>query len=290
MSGEEIKKNVEKANEEVGHAPEYVTSDNASGIGKGVRDSGCVRVRDVAHTFGTFAEHVYGKDEEFDEFVKKVTLVKFREVMTSNARLPPPKRRSIARFMNSSKISDWAFDVSESYFRLPPGERRAFSFVPRSASLVDELKETFDCLNAIQKDVKEYGISKRTADRNAPYINRLRRAGSRPARIADDVAKYIREESAKAGEKCWNASSDVIESLFGVYKMRKCPNPLVGVTPFVFLLPLHTRIHRDENGNSRPVDFKKSFENVRLSDIENWKKENLLENMVAKRIKFFKSA
>ena len=40
-SGEEIKKNVEEKTEEIGHAPEYVASDNANGIVKGIRETEC---------------------------------------------------------------------------------------------------------------------------------------------------------------------------------------------------------------------------------------------------------
>jgi hypothetical protein len=86
----------------------------------------------------------------------------------------------------------------------------------------------------------------------------------------------------------WNASSDVLESLFGVFKDRKSPNPLHGVTPFVLLLPLYARIsNKKETVN---FDFKQSLESVFLSEIEDWRKEKLLENQVSMRIKKLKAA
>jgi hypothetical protein len=287
-SGEEIKKDIAETKTKIGHDPDYAISDNASSMGKGIREAEIVRVRDVAHTFGTFAEHAYGKDEEFNGFMKQVTLVKFREVMTPNAWLLPPKQRTVARFMNLSGIAKWAVDLQNSFHRLSADERRVYSFVPRSASLVDELGETFDCLNTMLKDITKYGMSQKTYGRCEQYINCLKRAGSRPSGIASEAAEYIREESAKAGENCWNASTDLIESYYGVYKRRKCPNPLVGVTAFVLLLPVHTRLCKNENGQSRSVDFKKCLEDIKLSDIGKWRREKLPENMVAKRIKMLK--
>ena len=101
--------------------------------------------------------------------------------------------------------------------------------------------------------IKEYGISAQTLSRNMQAIKRPMRGTHRMKRPAEEIVNYIGTESEKAGSKCWNASSDVIESLFGIYKAKKSPNPLHGVTPFVLLLPLHVRIHSSEKGKFRPL-------------------------------------
>ena len=111
-------------------------------------------------------------------------------------------------------------------------------------------------------------------------------------KVAEQIMQYLKEEVNKLpknSKACWHASSDIIESLFGIYKDRKSPNSLHGVTPFVLLLPLHTRIGTDD-GKIVHFDFKHSLESVYLRDIDKWKKENLLENQVYKRIKKLKSA
>ena len=39
-----------------------------------------------------------------------------------------------------------------------------------------------------------------------------------------------------------NISSDIIESDFGIFKMKKSPNKLYGITPFVLLIPLYPKL------------------------------------------------
>jgi hypothetical protein len=76
---------------------------------------------------------------------------------------------------------------------------------------------------------------------------------------ANLVTQYLKEESEKlpSTKTCWHASSDVIESIFGVYKDRKSPNHLHGVTPFIFFLPLHTGIGKKDG--IVPFNFKYCF-------------------------------
>jgi hypothetical protein len=64
----------------------------------------------------------------------------------------------------------------------------------------------------------------------------------------------------------WHISSDIVESVSGVYKVRKSPNALNGVTPSVLMLPLLTGVN-PESGCVR-VDFKRALESVFLRDID----------------------
>ena len=78
-------------------------------------------------------------------------------------------------------------------------------------------------------------------------------------------------------------SSDIIESTFGILKARKSPNKLYGVTPLVLHIPLYQAIADKEGAQS--YDFKKHLENKKMKDIQKWRKENLPENLVGKRIR-----
>ncbi len=51
-NGASIKKVLVKIAEDMGHGPEYVISDNASTIGKAVRDAGYKHHLDVSHSMG----------------------------------------------------------------------------------------------------------------------------------------------------------------------------------------------------------------------------------------------
>jgi hypothetical protein len=81
----------------------------------------------------------------------------------------------------------------------------------------------------------------------------------------------------------YNASSDMIESVFGSYKFRKSPNTLHGVTPYVLILPLLTRMN--VKGNGLETNVKANLENVYMRDLHQWTKEHLIENQTIKRRK-----
>jgi hypothetical protein len=112
----------------------------------------------------------------------------------------------------------------------------------------------------------------------------------RVIRIAEQMVDYLKDEIKKlpSSRTCWNASSDIIESIFGVYKNRKSANPLHGVASFALFLPLHTRIGAKDY--IVPFDFKRSLESVFISDINDWRKKKLPDNLVYKRIKTLKVA
>ena len=271
--------------------PSYVISDNASVMNKGIRDFNVPHIRDVSHTLGMFMERVYKKSEEFNKYMKELAQVKFREVMNPVAYLLPPKQRTIARFMNLSKVVDWSEKILKNYIQLTRQERNTFSFIPRYASLIEELRTVLTCINSIEYEIKHNGLSHQTLKNCINFMKSdLFFGNERMLQIAGQILGWLREEIRKLPSEttCWNASSDIIESLFGVYKSKKSPNPLHGVTPFVLMLPLHTRIGT-KNG-SASFDFKSSLESVFMSDIEQWKKEKLLENQVYKRIRKLNAA
>jgi hypothetical protein len=79
----------------------------------------------------------------------------------------------------------------------------------------------------------------------------------------------------------WNASSDVIASFLGTFKARQADNLLNGITPSVLLLSLLTQIETTKNKVN--MNFKAALESVFLTDLAQWKEDNLIENQVVKR-------
>jgi hypothetical protein len=290
-NSETICSELEDVSRRLNSRPSYVVSDNASVMNKSIRDFNVPHIRDISHTLGMFMERVYKKSEEFNNYMKELAQVKFREVMNPEAYLLPPKQRSIARFMNLSKVVDWSEKILKNYIQLTKQERNTFSFIPGYTSLIEELRTVLTCINSIEHEIKHNGLSHETFKKCINFMKPdLFFGNERMLQIAGQIVGWLREEIRKLPSETtrWNASSDIIESLFGVYKSKKSPNPLHGVTSFVLMLPLHTRI-RTKNGTSH-FDFKSSLETVFMSDIEQWKKEKLFENQVYKRIRKLNAA
>jgi hypothetical protein len=290
-NGDAIRSVLEDISRRLNLPPLYVISDNASIMNNGIGKFNVLHVKDISHTLGMFMERVYGKDEEFNAYMKELSGVKFREVMKPVAYLLPPKQRCIARFLNLSGVVDWSVKILTNHDRLTASQREIFSFIPRYASLIDELQEVLSCVHFIEREVKQNGLSVKSFNNCMERVKRgLSRGNARMVKMAGQVVDHLNNEVKKlpSPRTRWNASSDIIESIFGVYKHRKARNPLHGVTPFVLLLPLHARI--GTKNRMIPFDFKHSLESVFMSDINDWRKNNLPENLVCKRTKTLKIA
>lgn len=94
--------------------------------------------------------------------------------------------------------------------------------------------------------------------------------------------------SLKTDNDVHNVSSDIIESSFGYFKERKSDNRMYGVTSFVMILPLHTKLSSLESAGG--FDFKACLERTHSLDIKTWSRQNLPENLVAKRARILKNA
>ena len=101
----------------------------------------------------------------------------------------------------------------------------------------------------------------------------------RVSKAAKECVKYLQDETGKltAQDSVWHISSDILESIFGVYKKRKSPNALNGVTSYVLMLPLLTK--SDPKSGYIRMDFKYALESTFLRDIDKWTKTIYLKTL-----------
>ena len=289
--GEDVKNRIEKAANKTGHFPKYVISDNAQNIIKGTRLLGVSRHCDISHTLGVCLERTYNKADDFKEYLKSMTAVKFKYNMTKVAYLLPPTQRTVARFINLSCWVKWSSKMLNIYNHLSSEEKEVFSFIPHNASLIEELTEIMTCVGNIEEIFKHQGLSKKTINQCQLQVRRILMSGNeRMIKFACSIRSFLDEEDKilESDDDVRNNSSDIIESIFGSYKARKSPNKLHGVTPFVLFIPAHTQLLKMEA--KKNYHFKERLERVRLKEIEHWKSENLSPNLVVKRIALLKKA
>jgi hypothetical protein len=89
--------------EKAGHAPNYVISDNASTVNKGVRCAQFKHQHDISHSPGMYPERTYKKAPDFNEYIKLMTIPEFKYSMKKVACLLPPKQHTVSRFINMSQ-------------------------------------------------------------------------------------------------------------------------------------------------------------------------------------------
>lgn len=284
-NGTTIKKTLEKVVAKIGHEPEYVISDNGSTVCKAIRDAGYNHHLDISHTLGMFLERVYKKDSDFQKLSKNVQQARLKYNTQDVAYIQPPSQRSIARFMNMSKWIDWLYRMQHVYHTLQDDVKSIYTFIPQNASLVDELSETMDCITKIEKDVKVHGWSYDTHNRCRQLVNTSLMLGNeRQRKVGAFILEYINRELSLVNEgEAHNASSDSIESTFGVTKARMSDDKLVGVTPIILMIPL--RLNLADKERRVNFKFKERLEKGRHRHIKEWTDENLTPNLVIKRMK-----
>lgn len=282
-NGTTIEDVLKKVSEKIGHAPEYVISDNGSTIGKAVRDAGYRHHLDISHSLGMFLERVYKNEPDFQELSKKVSDARLKYNMQEVAFIQPPSQRSIARFINMSKWIEWASRMQYVYHTLRDDIKSIYGFIPQNASLVDELSEVMSCINRIEKDIKNNGISHESAARCKQLVrNTLMSGNERQHKIGTFILEYLdRETSFMDEDESHNASTDTIESTFGVVKARKSDDKLAGVTPIILMMPL--RLHFADKTRRVNFNFKERLETGRHCHIKEWTDVNLSPNLVIKR-------
>jgi len=278
-----IKNAMEETAGKVGRNPEYVISDNASVMRKGIGTAGMRRHSDITHSLGMLLERTYKKEADFRSFTWQVADVSFKCDMLPAACLLPPKQRTVARFINMGRWAAWASALLERMEQVPAGYRDVFSFVPRNASLIDELSDVMSCVRYIESLHKHEGLSSGTTEKCMGKVDKvLMRGNERMLSLGTGMKSFLRREAERTGGGAHNNSSDIMESTYGIYKSRKSPNKMYGVTTLALRLPLCGKTL------SKDFDAAQSLMSVKMRDIQEWKRKNLLPNPVPKRLKFFR--
>lgn len=280
-----IKDRLLAAADKISNLPKYVISDNASSMTSGITRAGLVGHRDISHSLGVFLERCYKNEEDFMTYTKSMSEAQFKHNMKKIAYLLPPRQRTVARFINLSNWVRWSQKILNIYHKLTSQERAVFAFVSSNASLIDELSEVMKCINSIEKKCKQNGLSKEVIKQSLEDIQQtLFNGNSRMRTLGETICQFLKQEGRilENEKSAHNNSSDIIESTFGTYKLRKSSNKLYGVTSFILFMPMYSQLAFSKC--QKQDSFKKHLESVRLRQIQEWAKENLTTNLVTKRI------
>ena len=210
---------------------------------------------------GTCLKHAYGNEPDFVNFTTILGKVRLQYHLTDKAYLLPPNMRSIARFMNMNSWVDWGNKMLGCFASLPKEMQDAYSFVLDYKELLVELKTAVAAVEHIETICKTEGFNLANSKKCKKKLNDI-------------------YESR-------NISSDIIESTFGVFKQKKSPNKLYGITPFVLFIPLHAKL--ENKSATKTFNFKERLCNVKLKDIDTFANNHMSTNWVTVRTKQLKN-
>lgn len=291
FTGDEINRKISDSANEIGQKPAYVISDQGHNLTNGIAQARFSHHVDISHAMGTCLKHAYGKQADFLAFTQLLGSIRLRYHLTDKAYLLPPNMRSIARFMNMSSWVDWGSAMLKCYGNLPDRMKDAYSFVPENRELLEELSAAVDAVRYVEQVCKNEGFCMATCKKCQKYIirNIIGNANNRRAVLGFEMLNYFKKEEALLMDdrQIDNISSDIIESDFGIYKEKKSPNKLYGITPFVLIIPLYPKLVN--KSVTQIFDFKERLVNVKLKDIDAFTKKHMSKNWVTERTKTLKN-
>ena len=242
--------------------PKQIVSDHGSDLSKGVRlfqdaNPGIADTYDVTHKLASLVKAELGADPRWAEFLRYCTSSLFQLQQSRGAFLTPPGPRSMERYMNVDRHTEWACrmlrllempdkalvaellaldeEEASSFLEEKLGWLRDFRLeVTRYGHLVEAVKQT-------EEEVKNHGLGRLTAARLWQQLPAQLRRDNSLEGFFRSLKGYLKEEGNKVPVgQSWLGTSDVIESLFGKYKtfLEKSPEGEVGAS--VLALPLLT--------------------------------------------------
>lgn len=291
FKGDDIKQEIEISIKENGVKPEYVISNQAHNLTNGISQSELLQHIDISHAMTTCFKHAYGKESDFVSFTTILGKVRLQYHLTDKAYLLPPNMRSIARFMNLNSWVDWGNKMLDCFDSLPKEMQNAYSFILYYKELLVELKVAVAAVEHIETICKTEGFNLANSKKCKKYIIQhiIGNANNRKSMLGIKILEYFKqqEETLKDNYESHNISSDIIESTFGVFKQKKSPNKLYGITPFILFIPLHAKL--ENKSATKTFNFKESLCNVKLKDIDTFAKKHISTNRVAIRTKQLKN-
>jgi len=138
-------------------------------------------------------------------------------------------------------------------------------------------------LNAAKHEVKSNGLSRKTSKNFQEKIKTIDLQDSTVKELRDGLVRFFEEETKKFdSNKTWLGTSDIIESIFGKYKVFSEKTPMVEIGKTILTIPaLVSKVSHSE--------VKEAMESISNRDLNEWIKNNLGESLFSKRKKAFSS-
>ena len=293
--GERVAAVLEEVSGRVGCIVQAV-NDGGSNLKKGIREfqkshPGVVATSDITHATALLLKNKFECDRRLLAFTNKVTEVRRLVAQTEFACVAPPKPRDKSRWQNLDLYLSWAERIQTLRAApSPPGRpskkqavlqakrERLFGWLDGFGPDMAEWKNCLTVLNRANTMVKRDGLGRASAD-NFCRLLATEVGAEASSKMAKNVTTFLRDQGAALpDENAWLGCSDIIESIFGKYKLFTSRTPLAEMGKAVLIIPAMT-------AELCPWEIAKAMATISTADVNLWLAKNVGKSLVAQRIK-----
>jgi len=288
--GEKVKLVLEKIGEKVG-IPQQIISDKGSDLYKGIKlyqeeHQKINHSHDITHQMALLLKKELEAGEEYEAFAKKCCQTRQKIQQTEIGYLMPPQQRSKSRYFNLDELLKWGINIikyldnrEEKVEKKEENDKKLLSkleWVKKYRESLRIWKEMIFLTRNIEAKIKKEGLSKELV-KEFEENHKIKLETEKAQRFREKLQQVLTQEISMIEEdEIIIFSSDIIESLFGKYKVFSQKSPLKEIRRMILIIPLATlEITKDL--------IKQALSNIKNSDITDWERENFGQSQLSKR-------
>jgi hypothetical protein len=259
----------------------YAVSDRGSSITKALFLCNIRQIHDISHRTSNILKKIYNIDIEFNEFTKSLATLRQQVQQSKIAYILPPQQRAKCRFMNLKPLSEWSLKAIKLLEQETTTNEiiNKLQWLKNKEAFILEMQDIMKVVEEIFVLTKSKGLNTNTIKQCRKYLNSLKTQKGKTFKQLLNV--YFDEViELRLDEKKILCSSDIIESLFGKYKMIAGLNSMNGITDISLSIPaLTSNIDIDE--------IKKIMETINMKSLHEWSCENIGDSLLKQRCGVF---
>ncbi len=293
-TGENINKTLKKLSKKIGK-PRQIVSDNCRNIKKGIRlfkkkSKKTIVTYDITHKAANELKALLENNERWKLFTQKMRTTKRQAIYTMFMCIAPRKPREKSRWLNLDQDLEWAENILENKPKPRPGRltnrqkkfRELYGWLDEFKEDINEWREFLDIINIAQKEVKWNGLNKQTPEKFAENARNIGNNNIKSKQLKEKMILFFEEEVKQFPKKeiTLLGTSDIIESIFGKYKIFSSKTPIKEISKSILTIPILTSEVTTE-------EVKKAMETITSEKLSKWARENIGESIFSKRKQIF---
>ena len=258
----------------------YGVSDEGNNIQGAWKLQNMLSINDCTHTWAKALENLYKDDANFIDFLRSVSALRKKWILSKSAHLLPPAMRVKSRFHQIFEWVNWSENIQEVWTKLSPEQQQELAFIQAHQPLLKALNTIQKLVKALNNILKIKGLSQATIEQSLALLK---------AELPDLPKVYLFKEMAEKylmqhqntinNTQSFLCCSDIIESTFGSYKQTIAKNNS-NITELVLSIASLGK-------KFTPQQIKTAMQEVKIKDVAQWKKENTTPSLTKIKRDFF---